>query len=95
MTQHAGHGLVELGRSYAVMDGAVRLDERGKHIAGLDEPPVLGVAFIAVPVRMQGIEAVELFYAAFTAAGVVELRMCGEAEVIGDRKPRWHDIPWR
>ena len=84
---HAGHGLVEMRRSEAVVDGAVGLDEGGQIVAGLDELAVLGIEAVVVAAGLEIGEAVRLLNALIGAEGVVEFRLGGEAEIVVEAFP--------
>ena len=64
------------------MDGAVGFNEGGEGVAGLDELAVLGVEVVGVVLLVERGKAVEFQNAAVDAAGVVELRSGGQAEII-------------
>ena len=51
-----GNGLMQVGGGDPGADGRVRLDERGKVVANLEQRPILGIESVFIAVGVEGVE---------------------------------------
>ena len=54
-----GNGLMQVGGGDPGADGRVRLDERGKVVANLEQRPILGIESVFIAVGVEGVERAE------------------------------------
>ena len=54
-----GNGLMQVGGGDPGADGRVRLDERGKVVANLEQRSILGIESVFIAVGVEGVERAE------------------------------------
>ena len=69
-----GNGLMQVGGGDPGADGRVRLDERGKVVADLEQRPIFGIESVFIAVGVEGVERAEAAHLSRAVTdGLVEL----------------------